>query len=148
MHICAGLFRLKANNKMGHNKFGSLKNSKYFSKRIIIKLRVKKHLSSEKQRVKCILIFQSLLRQRRSENLVFQKNESKYLHILKMRGGNMQRHFCINQCILLFWGNSKSFEVIETKCDHRKLLMQVKKRQIYKFNKNKALCTFDYQMEI
>ena len=128
MHIFAGLFRLKASNEMGQKQIWFLKKIQTFLKEENHKTKVKNYLSLDKRRVKCSFTIQSLLKQRRSENLVFQKNESKYLDILKMRGGNMQRHLCINECILRFRGNSKSYEVSETKWDHRKLLMQVKKK--------------------
>jgi hypothetical protein len=108
----------------------------------------KKHLSSEKQRVQCIFTIQSLLKQRRSEKLVLQKKGSKYLYIVKMRGGKLQITFCINQCILLLEGNSKSYVVSDTICDHRKLLMKMKKRLLYKLNKHNALPTFNSQIEI
>ena len=89
---------------------------------------IKKLLGSEKQMVKYIFTIQSLIKQTKSENLVFKKERTKYLDILKIRGGKRQRPFCINQCILLCWGNSRSYEVIKTKCDRRRFLMQIKRK--------------------
>ena len=137
MHIFAGLFRLKASNEMGQKQIWFLKKIQTFLKEENHKIKDNNYLSLEKRRVKCIFTIQSLLKQRRSENLVFQKKGSNYLDILKIRGGKMQRPFCINQCILLLGENSKSYEVSETKCDHRKLLMQIKKGYCISLTKTK-----------
>ena len=147
MHIFAGLFRLKANNKMGHDKIWFLNKIQTFLKDENHKMNVKQCLSLEKQSIKYISTFQSLIKQRRSETFVFQKEGSKYLAFLKIRGGKRQRPFCINQCILLLGGNSKSYKVSETKCDHRKL-MKIIERLMFKYNKTKHLCTLYSQMEI
>lgn len=147
MHIFAGLFRLKENNKMGHSKIWFHKKLQTFLKEANHKMNDKKHLSSEKQRVQCIFTIQSLLKQRRSENLVLQKKGSTYLYIVKVRCGKLQITFCIKQCILLLGGNSISYVVSDTICDQRNLL-KMKKRLLYKIIKDNALPTFNSQIEI
>ena len=136
MYIFGGLFRLKSKDKMEHNvicifyKIGTFFGHENYN------ISDKKGLNLEKQSVKSKSHILNPINLIRRENFVFQKKkkQQKFLDISKRlryqdncRWGYIkcQRPFCICKCILIFGWHSKSSKVIATKCDHRKLLLQI-----------------------
>ena len=144
MYIFGGLFRLKSKDLMEHNVICILYKMRTFLRHENYKISDKKGLNLEKQSVKSKSHILNPINLIRGENFVFQKKNKQpnFLDIFKrlryqdnFRRGfiKCQRHFCIHKCILFFGWHSKSCKVRAKKCDHRKLLIQSKKKQIFVF---------------
>ena len=144
MYIFGSLFRLKSKDLMEHNVICILYKIRTFLRHENYEISDKKGLNLEKQSVKSKSHILNPINLIRRKNFVFQKKKKQpnVLDIFKrlryqdnFRRGfiKCQRPFFIYKCILFFGWHSKSCKVRATKCDHRKLLIQSKKKQIFVF---------------
>ena len=144
MYIFGGLFRLKSKDKMEQKVIHLFYKMGTFLRHENDKISDKKGLNLEKQSEKSKSNILNPINLNRRENFVFQKKKKRpnFLDIFKrlryqdnFRRGfiKCQKPFFIYKCILFFGWHSKSCKVRATKCDHRKLLIQSKKKQIFVF---------------